>query len=157
MNSGNPKCLSLESSVDALMAMSRPAYVEIAEAKRSDSVSALISTLASPLLLAARRVRDKDSTSRCLVFVDCGVFETLVTECGDEVRPLLTPRRALLYVVREGEFLQLSGEAYVRNVSPMFSLPAGLSVTFACFRDLEALTNSWEFCAGFYIWDSSNE
>jgi hypothetical protein len=123
---------------------------------KSASVSGLIVELATPLLAASRRVRSKDSGSRCLLFVDCGAFESLVTECGDEVSSSLAPQRALLYVVREGEFLPLSGEAYVRNVSAMFRLPAGVTVTFACFRDLEALTNSWEFCAGFYVWDDSD-
>jgi hypothetical protein len=156
MNSVNPESLFLEARVDALMAMNRPAYVEIAEANKLDSVSGIICKLADPLLHAARRVRCADPKSRCLVFIECGMFDTLVTDCSDELKPSLTPQRALLYVAQKGEFLQLSGEAYVRNVSSMFRLPAGIIVTYSCFRDLEALTNSWEFCAGFYLWDRSD-
>jgi hypothetical protein len=79
--------------------------------------------------------------------------ETLVTEFFADGRWSLSPERVLLYVVPAGEFLELSGEAYVRNVTPMFSVPPGLAVTYACFRDLEGLRNSWEFCAGFYLWE----
>ena len=156
MNSASNETLSLDSHVDALMTMTRPAYVEISEASRSDSVSSLIGKLSTPLIFATRRVRRMDPASRCVIFIDCGIFDTLINHCGGEGWPLLTPQRILLYLVREGEFLQLSGEAYVRNLSHAFNLPAGLSVTYACFRDLEAMISSWEFCAGFYLWDSSD-
>ena len=156
MNDTNHETLSLESHVDALMKMARPAYVEVFETSESDSVSSLIERLSTSMIFSTRRVRHIDPASRCVIFIDCGISDTLINHYEGEVRPSLTPQRVLLYLVQAGEFLQLSGEAYVKNLSHIFNLPTGLSVTYACFRDLEAMINSWEFCAGFYLWDSSD-
>jgi len=143
---------SLDSYVDDLVTRSRPNYVDISDAVQLRPLPKLISKLASALLDASKRLRDMDPSSRCLIFFDFGEVDGLTPTLDS---PSLTPLRILLYVVNEGEFLQLSGEAYVRNVSANFSLPKGVNISYACFRDLEALENSWEFSAGFYLWDGT--
>jgi hypothetical protein len=155
MSSSNAELISLDAYVDTLVTMNRPSYVEVSGWTKCDSIPRLIGKFAKPLLHASRRLRHADPSSRSLIFIDCGHVDTLVADWGDTTRLTLTPERVLLYIVREGEFLQLSGETYVKNITPNSGVPSEITVSYACFRDLEALVNSWEFCAGFYIWDSS--
>ena len=145
---------SLDPYLDDLVTRDRPNYLDISDAVQVQPLRKLIPQLANPLLDASRRLRSMDSSSRCLLFFDCGESDALTTAAQD---PSLVPLRTLFYIVREGEFLQLSGEAYVRNITANFSLPDGVKVTYACFRDSEALENSWEFSTGFYLWDDSTE
>jgi hypothetical protein len=100
--------ISLDPYVDDLVTRDRPNYVDISEAVQLQPLPKLISQLASPLFDASKRLRSMDPTSRCLIFFDCGEFDVLTTSLDDSS---LAPLRALLYIVRQGEFLQLSGEA----------------------------------------------
>lgn len=152
MSFSNAEMVSLGPYLDDLVTRDRPNYVDISAAVPSHPLPKLIPPLASSLFDASRRLRSMDPSSRCLIFFDCGEFDVLITALDDLS---LAPLRTLFYIVREGEFLQLSGEAYVRNMTSNFSLPSGVNVTYACFRDLDALENSWEFSAGFYLWQGS--
>mgnify|MGYP006287724691 CR=1 FL=1 len=147
-----PAVISLDPYIDDLVTRVRPNYVDISDVAQSQSLTTLISRLAKHVLLASQRTAISDSSSTSLIFFDYGEFEVLTTSLPDPSRP---PLRTLLYIVKKGGFIPLSGEAYVRDVTSHFTLPDLAKVTYACFRDLEALENSWEFSAGYYLWDES--
>lgn len=147
---------SLDQYVDLIARRDRPAYVDITDAIPAQPPAVLVSRLSGPLISASARLKSVDPTSRCLVFFDFGSFESLATN-GAEMTCESLPLRTLLYAVQQGEFLILSGEAYVKNLAHELQVPAGLGLTYACFRDFESLVNSWEFNAGCYFWETEEK
>lgn len=98
-------------------------------------------------------MKKADPSSQCILFIDCGMFEKIITNWNNDTEFVLKPERVLLYAVRAGDFLDLSGELYIKNETSILDLDSHAGVMYACFRNIEAVLNRWEYCAGFYIWD----